>query len=77
MCWHTLELERLRVARIVVQEILRELNPVGTGQRKAHRLNRRVYSNPGPNYCWHMDGYDKLNLGDFPFMGVLIVTAEE
>ena len=28
--WHTLELEGLRVPRIVVQEILRELDPVGT-----------------------------------------------
>ena len=58
--WHTLELEGLRVPRIIVQHLLREIDPEGVSARKAHRLKRRVYSNPGPNYSWHLDGYDKL-----------------
>ena len=27
---------------------------------KAHRLVRRRYYARGPNYVWHVDGYDKL-----------------
>ncbi|KAK6168857.1 hypothetical protein SNE40_020029 [Patella caerulea] len=29
-------------------------------QRKRRRLTRRVYTNLGPNFLWHVDGYDKL-----------------
>ena len=25
-----------------------------------HRLQRRQYKTKGPNYIWHIDGYDKL-----------------
>ena len=67
--WHTLQLKGLRVPRIVVQEILREIDPEGTQLRKAHRLKRRVYHNPGPNYAWHCDGYDKLKPFGFPIHG--------
>ena len=55
---------RINVPRSTVQVLLAELDPEGTQQRKAPA--RRQYSNPGPNYCWHADGYDKL--------GVLIMT---
>ena len=41
--WHTLQLRGTRIPRIVVQEILRELDPEGTELRKAHRLTRRKY----------------------------------
>lgn len=27
---------------------------------QGHRLRGRDYHNPGPNYVWHIDGYDKL-----------------
>ena len=67
--WHTLQLKGLRVPRIVVQEILREIDPEGTQLRKAHRLKRRVYHNPGPNYSWHCDGYDKLKPFGFAIHG--------
>ena len=56
----------INVPRSVVQNILRELDPEGTELRKARRLKRREYSNPGPNYCWHSDGYDKLKPYGFP-----------
>ena len=69
--WHTLEMEGLRVPRIVVQEILKEVDPEGSELRKAHRLKRREYHNPGPNYSWHMDGYDKLKPWGFPIHGVI------
>ena len=38
--------------RLIVQVLLAELDPEGTQHRKAHRLKRRQYSNPGPNFCW-------------------------
>lgn len=69
--WHTLEMEGLRVPRIVVQDILKEIDPEGTELRKAHRLKRREYHNPGPNYAWHMDGYDKLKPWGFPIHGAI------
>jgi hypothetical protein len=28
--------------------------------RKKKRLRRRAYHTKGPNYVWHIDGYDKL-----------------
>ena len=55
-----LQLRGIRVPRVVVQELLREIDPEGTELRRAHRLRRRRYHNPGPNYAWHCDGYDKL-----------------
>ena len=27
---------------------------------KRHQLQRRKYYSKGPNYVWHLDGYDKL-----------------
>lgn len=69
--WHRLELEGLRVPRAVVADILRELDPQGTQLRKSHRLKRRVYRNPGPNYAWHTDGYDKLKVWGFPIHGCI------
>ena len=58
--WHTLQLRGTRESRVVVQELLREMDPEGSELRKAHRLRRRIYQNPGSNYSWHCDGYDKL-----------------
>ena len=69
--WHTLELEGLRVPRIVVLEIIRELDPEGTELRKSHCLKRRQYHNPGPNYAWHVHGYDKLKPWGFPIHGCI------
>ena len=46
--------------RSTVEALLRELDPEGTEERRAHRLRRRTYRNTGPNDAWHCDGYDKL-----------------
>ena len=67
--WHTLEMEGLRVPRIIVQDLLKEMDPEGTEERKRHRLKRRTYNNPGPNYAWHMDGCDKLKHWGVPIHG--------
>jgi hypothetical protein len=49
---------------VVTQETVRELlhivDPEGIELRRRRRLRRRVYRNSGPNYLWHIDGYDKL-----------------
>ena len=32
----------------------------GVKLKLRHRLRRRMYKAKGPNYFWHIDGYDKL-----------------
>ena len=39
--------------------------------RKRRRLRRRSYANPGPNFRWHIDGYDKLKPHGFPIHGAI------
>ena len=58
------------VPRSAVEILLREMDPEGTRLRQAHRLKRR-YTNPGPNYCWHADGYDKLKPYELPIHGCI------
>ena len=41
--WHSLEMEGMRVPRVVVQYLLKELDPIGTETRRNHRLKRRKY----------------------------------
>jgi hypothetical protein len=69
--WHTLQMNGITVPRVVVAELLRELDPEGVQERSRHRLKRRVYRNPGPNYSWHCDGYDKLKPYGFPIHGCI------
>ena len=70
--WHTLRLKYgIFVPRNMVMNRLREIDPVGTAERTAHRLRRRKYTSLGPNDCWHMDGYDKLKPFGFPIHGCI------
>ena len=50
----------LRVRKEDVRIILKELDPEGVESRMGRRLRRRLYYAKGPNYIWHLDGYDKL-----------------
>ena len=68
---HTLSMKSIRVPRRVVEEIMRELDPEGCETRRRKRLRRRKYRAPGPNYCWHVDGYDKLKSYGFPIHGCI------
>ena len=61
----------IEVPRLIVQKLLKELDPEGSKHRKAHCLQRRAYLNPGPNFCWHIDGYDKLKPYGFPIHGCI------
>lgn len=55
----------IQVPRLVVQTVLREIDPEGSRLRRANRLRRR------PNYCSHTDGYDKLKPYGFPIHGCI------
>ncbi|KAI2645776.1 Methylglyoxal synthase [Labeo rohita] len=55
-CW----LNGIITDRETVRVILRLLDGEGVDLRSRNRLRRRVYFSRGPNYVWHIDGYDKL-----------------
>ena len=69
--WHALRLDGLQVPRHVVETIVRQLDPEGCELHKTRRLRRRKYRSPGPNFCWHADGYDKLKPFGFPIHGAI------
>jgi len=59
--WKTLKIQYgLRVGKENVRQLMHIVNPNGVRRRLHHRLQRRTYLSAGPNYCWHVDGYDKL-----------------
>ena len=51
--------------------ILQSLDPDGVEQRSRRRLRRRQYHSKGPNYIWHIDGYDKLKPYGFCVHGAI------
>ena len=61
----------LRVSRDTVMRLLKEIDPAGVAQRRARRLQRRIYRCPGPNATWHIDGYDKLTPFGFGISGCI------
>ena len=68
--------QRLRIDYgLVVQETVRvtikELDPSGVHSRSSKRLRRREYRGKGPNYNWHIDGYDKLKPFGFCIHGAI------
>ena len=70
--WHMLRIKYgLFVPRQEVESLIRTIDPAGVEERKRHRLKRRKYESPGPNYCWHVDGYDKLKPFGFPIHGAV------
>lgn len=69
--WHMLRCEGLMIPWSNVARILREVDPDGCEERCRHRLKRRAYINPGPNFCWHMDEYDKLKQFGLPIHGCI------
>ena len=69
--WHTLRLDGIQVPQQVVATVVREPDPLGCEMRKVKRLKRRKYYAPGPNFCWHIDGYDKLKPFGFPIDGCI------
>ena len=60
---------RINVPRRLVESLLREVNPRGVEHRRSRCLQRWMYVSPGSNFCWHMDGYDKLKPFGFTIHG--------
>ncbi|XP_073238058.1 uncharacterized protein [Porites lutea] len=61
----------LVVDRETVRLALKVMDPDGVAERKKHRLKRRKYFSPGPNFLWHIDGYDKLKAYGFAIHGCI------
>lgn len=70
--WRRLKIDHnIHIRRDDVMAIMKALDPIGVEFRKAHRLQRRVYCAKGPNYIWHIDGYDKLKPYGFCIHGAI------
>lgn len=70
--WHALRIKHsIFVPRRAVEVLLRQIDPEGVEERKRHKLKRREYRSPGPSFCWHADGYDKLKPYGFPIHGAI------
>lgn len=69
--WKRLWSQGISVPRRVVQIALRILDKNGVERRKRRILKRRMYVNPGPNFVWHTDGYDKLKPYGFAIHGAI------
>ena len=67
--WKRLNGKGIRASRIVVRLALKLMQPELVNDRRKRRLHRRSYANPGPNFCWHVDGYDKLKPFGFAIHG--------
>ena len=50
---------------------LTKVRPSWRRRAKRHKLKRRKYNSPGPNYYWHVDGNDKLKPFYFPIRGAV------
>ena len=48
------------VTQETVRLLLHIIDPEGIAIRRRGRLRRRTYVNIGPDFIWHIDGYDKL-----------------
>ena len=46
-------------------------SPDGVSRRKRRKLRRRKCFSAGPNYSWHIDGYDKLKPFGFSLHGCI------
>ena len=67
----------LGVRKHYVRLLVKELDPEGVILRKRRRLCRRKYSNPGPSFIWHIDGYDKLKYFGFSIHGCIDVSSRK
>ena len=61
----------LVVDRETVRAVMKALDPEGVERRSQHRLVRRNYHAKGPNFIWHIDGYDKLKPFGFCIHGAI------
>ena len=57
--------------RETVMLIVKAVDSDGVMNRSRYRLRRRIYVSKGPNYVWHIDGYDKLKPYGFALHGCI------
>lgn len=50
---------------------MKHLDPGGVVRRSRHKLKRSTYSAKGPNFIWHLDGYEKLKPFGFSIPGAI------
>ena len=61
----------LVVDRETVRLTIKALDAEGVERKSRRRLKRRKYWARGPNYIWHIDGYDKLKPFGFYIHGAI------
>ncbi|XP_067938690.1 uncharacterized protein [Watersipora subatra] len=61
----------LNVRQRDVMLLMKIVDFEGVQMRKCRTLKRRVYHAPGPNYVWHIDGWDKLKKFGFAVHGCI------
>ena len=71
MWYHLRNIYGLKIPRDIILRLLKEIDPEATERRKSRNIIRRTYLSPGPNFCWHLDGYDKLKHCGFPVYGAI------
>lgn len=59
------------IDRETVRRIVKGLDPEGVEMRSKRRFRRRRYAAAGPNFIWHLDGYDKLKPYGFCIHGAI------
>jgi len=70
--WQRLVVDHdLVVAKETVRHALRILDPEGVDERLRHRLQRRQYKWRGPNFLWHIDGFDKQTMNQLLLQNIL------
>ena len=62
---------RLNVSRTIVAQVMKVLDHAGVDARRRRTLRRRLYYSKGPNWVWHLDGYDKLKPFGFEIHGCI------
>ena len=55
-----IRMKGLQTNRELVRLALKSLDPEGVKNRSLQKFTRRNYTSVGPNYMWHIDGYNKL-----------------
>ena len=73
--WKRINSKGISATRHAVRMALKILRPHLVEDRRLRRLHRRSYANPGPNFCWHIDGYDKLKPFGFAIHGAIDVFS--
>jgi hypothetical protein len=61
----------IQVRKEDIRLILSVLYPEACNARRARRLHRRLYYSKGPDFIWHLDGYDKLKPYGFCINGCI------